>query len=226
MLTLTARKHLETALVNALRIAPYQATEILDRYENSAELDYLASPLHGTKALICEANGTKPATAHLFRDLGKGFESIGILKLRDEDLSSWLWYNKGDATSTAREITDNLRRGIERTGPSDDEHWISAEIIGYQNNDDHVEFDLQITGVKSLAVGISFGRFYSDHFESNPRSLTNFLGNLLGCKVDLLVSRSNMRDPSRFDYRIVGIIPGGLISVNNDTLTSEEANAD
>src|SRR3546814_7994997 len=67
VLTLTARKHLENALVNALRIAPYQATEILDRHDNFHELDYLASPLHGTKALICEAHGTKTATAHLFR---------------------------------------------------------------------------------------------------------------------------------------------------------------
>src|SRR3546814_7704778 len=74
LLTLTARKHLENALVNALRIAPYQATEILDRHDNFHELDYLASPLHGTKALICEAHGTKTATAHLFRNLGKGYE--------------------------------------------------------------------------------------------------------------------------------------------------------
>src|SRR3546814_10315061 len=57
----SARKHLENALVNALRIAPYQATEILDRHDNFHELDYLASPLHGTKALICEAHGTKTA---------------------------------------------------------------------------------------------------------------------------------------------------------------------
>src|SRR3546814_1303977 len=113
MLTLTARQHLENALVNALRIAPYQATEILDRHDNFHELDYLASPLHGTKALICEAHGTKTATAHLFRNLGKGYEPIGMLKLRDKDLSSWLWYNKGDALPTAREITENLRRGTE-----------------------------------------------------------------------------------------------------------------
>src|SRR3546814_17888321 len=40
VLTLTARKHLENALVNALRIAPYQATEILDRHANFHELAY------------------------------------------------------------------------------------------------------------------------------------------------------------------------------------------
>src|SRR3546814_20573543 len=72
----SARKHLENALVNALRIAPYQATEILDRHDNFHELDYLASPLHGTKALICEAHGTKTATAHHFRNLGKGSEPL------------------------------------------------------------------------------------------------------------------------------------------------------
>src|SRR3546814_12187216 len=64
VLTLTARKHLENALVNALRIAPYQATGILARHDNFHELDYLASPLPGTKALICEAHGPKTATAH------------------------------------------------------------------------------------------------------------------------------------------------------------------
>src|SRR3546814_10940221 len=69
----------------------------------------------------------------------------------------------------------------------DDERWISGEIIGCQNNADHIEFDLEIDGLKSLTVGVAFGGFFSDHFEANPRSLTNYLGNLLGCKVDLLV---------------------------------------
>src|SRR3546814_10977349 len=105
---------------------PYQATEILDRHDNFHELDYLASPLHGTKALICEAHGTKTATAHLFRNLGKGYEPIGMPKLRDKDLSSWLWYNKGDALPTAREITENLRRGTDNSAPADDGRWYSA----------------------------------------------------------------------------------------------------
>src|SRR3546814_15010841 len=91
-----------------------------DLHDNFHELDYLASPLHGTKALICEAHGTKTATAHLFRNLGKGYEPIGMLKLRDKDLSSWLWYNKGDALPTAREITENLRRGTEYSAPADE----------------------------------------------------------------------------------------------------------
>src|SRR3546814_10024838 len=108
-----------------------------------------------------------------------------MLKLRDKDLSSWLWYNKGDALPTAREITENLRRGTEYSAPADDERWISGEIIGCQNNADHIEFDLEIDGLKSLTVGVAFGGFFSDHFEANPRSLTNYLGNLLGCKVDL-----------------------------------------
>src|SRR3546814_6521276 len=77
---------------------------------------------------------------------------IGMLKLRDKDLSSWLWYNKGDALPTAREITENLRRGTEYSAPADDERWISGEIIGCQNNADHIEFDLEIDGLKSLTV--------------------------------------------------------------------------
>src|SRR3546814_17282732 len=87
----------------------------------------------------------------------------------------------------------------------DDERWISGEIIGCQNNADHIEFDLEIDGLKSLTVGVAFGGFFSDHFEANPRSLTNYLGNLLGCKVALL----DTQDSSRFDDRIVGIVPGG-----------------
>src|SRR3546814_16266066 len=86
---------------------PYQATEILDRHDNFHELDYLASPLHGTKALICEAHGTKTETAHLFRNLGKGYEPLGMLNLCDKALSSWLWYIKGDSLTTARQITYN-----------------------------------------------------------------------------------------------------------------------
>src|SRR3546814_10851997 len=66
-----------------------------------------------------------------------------MLKLRDKDLSSWLWYNKGDALPTAREITENLRRGTEYSAPADDERWISGEIIGCQNNADHIEFYLE-----------------------------------------------------------------------------------
>src|SRR3546814_13462992 len=76
VLTLTARKHLENALVNALRIAPYQATEILDRHDNFHELDYLASPLHGTKALICEAHGTKTARSEERRVGKKGVSTV------------------------------------------------------------------------------------------------------------------------------------------------------
>src|SRR3546814_15850537 len=92
---------------------PYQATEILDRHDNFHELDYLASPLHGTKDLICEAHGTKTATAHLFRNLGKGYEPLGMHKLRDTDLSCWSWYHKGNALPTAPEITENRHRGTE-----------------------------------------------------------------------------------------------------------------
>src|SRR3546814_18916984 len=90
-----------------------------------------------------------------------------MLKLRDKDLSSWLWYNKGDALPSAREITENLRRGTEYSAPADDERWISGEIIGCQNNADHIEFDLEIDGLKSLTVGVAFGGFFSDHFEAN-----------------------------------------------------------
>src|SRR3546814_7585086 len=95
-----------------------------------------------------------------------------MLKLRDKDLSSWLWYNKGDALPTAREITENLRRGTEYSAPADDERWISGEIIGCQNNADHIEFDLEIDGLKSLTVGVAFGGFFrSEEHTSELQSL-------------------------------------------------------
>src|SRR3546814_17300909 len=87
----------------------------------------------------------------------------------------------------------------------DDERWISGEIIGCQHNADHIEFDLEIDGLTSLTVGVAFGGFFSDHFEANPRSLTNYLGNLLGCQVDQLVTQAS----SCFGYRNVGIVQIG-----------------
>src|SRR3546814_17831108 len=110
---------------------------------------------------VCSSDlGTKTATAHLFRNLGKGYEPIGMLKLRDKDLSSWLWYNKGDALPTARDITENLRRGTEYSAPADDERWIAGEIIGCQNNADHIEFDLDRKNVvegKSVSGRVELG---------------------------------------------------------------------
>src|SRR3546814_14287176 len=102
-------------------------------------------------------------------------------------------------------ITEKLRRGTEYSAPADDERWISGEIIGCQNNADHIEFDIEIDGLKSLTVGVAFGGFFSDHFEANPRSPTHYLRNLLGRKVDLLVTP----DSSRLYYRLVALVPCG-----------------
>src|SRR3546814_11743227 len=99
-------------------------------------------------------------------------------------------------------ITEKLRRGTEYSAPADDERWISGEIIGCQNNADHIEFDLEIDGLKSLTVGVAFGGFFSDHFEANPRTLTNYLGNLLSCTFALLVTPVSPR--FRSEERLVG----------------------
>src|SRR3546814_13892129 len=96
-----------------------------------------------------------------------------MLKLRDKDLSSWLWYNKGDALPTAREITENLRRGTEYSAPADDERWISGEIIGCQHNADHIEFDLEIDGLKSLTRSEERGVGKEDVGTCRSRGATN-----------------------------------------------------
>lgn len=222
-LTVTARKHLVKALVGALRIFPYQAEEILERLVNRTELEHLASPLHGTQVLICENNGTRQPAAHLYRNaFNKGFEPIGILHLKPDDLSSWLWYYQDEAREIARQIASDLRRHPEQAARTDTESWLNATIIGYQDNDGTVEFDLEIPGQSGLALGLY--DCDSEHFENKPGARRRYFGNLLGSKVDLLVAP--VRDTEdRFDYRIIGVIPGGIKASENDALSATVSDA-
>lgn len=224
MLTQTAQKHLVSALVDALRIFPDQAEEILFRAENFAALDYLTGPLHDTKVLVCEGHGTKAPTAHLFRiAFAKGYEPIGILHLRESDLAGWIWAYQDQDRSLTREITKDLRRSETQRAPTADERWITAEIIGYERKDDHVEYDLQIDGQSRLDVAAAYGLHETEYFADRQNALINYTGALLGCYVDMLIRPASGGRHSSVDHIVVGIIPGGLKASQIEALVADSS---
>jgi hypothetical protein len=191
MITATARKHIVSALRQALRINQSDATAILDTVRNWNMLDLLDGPMHGVIAVVGE---TPRPSADLYRDEGHGYRLIGSLLLGMDDMRRWRLLDMVEAYEIAAKVAARPYVEPARQAANDDtlrldaserralEWFDDAQVCGCENKGTHVELDVMIGG--SLTVAVMLPTVNPD-----MDSLTRYVMEQLGRPGSLLIGR-------------------------------------
>lgn len=167
MITATARKHIVSALRQALRLPQAEATAILDTVRNHNMLDMVDGPMHGVIAVVGE---TPVPSADLYRDESRGYRFVGSLLLTMEDLNRWKRLDMADAYAIAALVAAKPYAD-RRDEAANDDHafgldgqagstttprkldWVDdAQVCGCENKGSHIEMDVMIGSRLGTAI--------------------------------------------------------------------------